>query len=97
MRPGAGGSGREGRALCREMMGFASLNPSYGDAMRRIYAVGDIHGSLGKLQHLVARCEEDAGGRPMTFVFLGDYIDRGPQSRGVVEYLIGSNRGCRGT
>jgi len=70
------------------MMGFASLNPSYGDAMRRIYAVGDIHGSLGKLQNLVARCEEDTGGRPMTFVFLGDYIDRGPQSRGVVEYLI---------
>ena len=56
--------------------------------MSRTYAVGDIHGSLGKLRSLVARCERDADGRPLLFVFLGDYIDRGPDSRGVVEYLI---------
>ena len=54
----------------------------------RTYAVGDIHGSLGKLQALVAQCEEDAAGRPLTFVFLGDYIDRGPDSRGVIACLI---------
>jgi serine/threonine protein phosphatase 1 len=56
--------------------------------MPRTYAVGDIHGSLGKLRSLVARCERDADGRPMMFVFLGDYIDRGPDSRGVIAYLI---------
>jgi serine/threonine protein phosphatase 1 len=56
--------------------------------MPRIYAIGDIHGSLGKLKSLVALCERDAAGAPMRLVFLGDYIDRGPDSRGVLDYLI---------
>jgi serine/threonine protein phosphatase 1 len=56
--------------------------------MSLTYAVGDIHGSLRKLRGLVARCREHAGGQPITFVFLGDYIDRGPESAGVVAYLI---------
>lgn len=51
-------------------------------------AVGDIHGSLSKLQELVARCEQRAGGLPLTFIFLGDYIDRGADSAGVVRYLM---------
>lgn len=56
--------------------------------MSLIYAVGDVHGSLGKLQQLIERCEAHAAGRPMGFVFLGDYIDRGPQSSGVIDYLL---------
>ena len=52
------------------------------------YAIGDIHGSLPKLRRLIAQCEQHADGRPMTLVFLGDYIDRGPQSAGVVHYVI---------
>jgi serine/threonine protein phosphatase 1 len=52
------------------------------------YAIGDVHGSLPKLRRLIARCEEHARGRPATFVFLGDYIDRGPQSAGVIRYLV---------
>jgi serine/threonine protein phosphatase 1 len=56
--------------------------------MPLICAVGDVHGSLGKLRTLVARCEQHANGRPITFVFLGDYIDRGPESAGVIAYLI---------
>jgi serine/threonine protein phosphatase 1 len=54
----------------------------------RTYAIGDIHGLLDRLRSLVARCEADADGQPMRFVFVGDYIDRGPDSRGVVEFLI---------
>lgn len=50
--------------------------------------MGDVHGSLAKLRALVARCEEAAAGTPLTFVFLGDYIDRGPDSAGVVRYLM---------
>ncbi len=53
-----------------------------------VCAIGDIHGSLAKLRALVARCEDAAGGRPLTFIFLGDYIDRGPDSAGVVAYLM---------
>src|SRR5215470_17255243 len=56
--------------------------------MIRTYAIGDIHGSLGKLRRLLTRCERDAGGEPMRLVFLGDYIDRGPESCGVIEHLI---------
>ena len=56
--------------------------------MLRTYAIGDVHGCLTKLQDLVKRCQRDAGKVPAKFVFLGDYIDRGPDSRGVVEFLI---------
>ncbi len=56
--------------------------------MSLIFAIGDIHGSLRKLQDLIERCERYADGRPMTFIFLGDYIDRGPDSAGVVSYVI---------
>jgi serine/threonine protein phosphatase 1 len=60
--------------------------------MPRTYAIGDIHGCLGKLERLVARCRFDAKDTPAKFVFLGDAIDRGPDSRGVVEYLIDLRR-----
>ncbi len=54
----------------------------------RLYAIGDIHGSLDKLRNLIARCEQDADGRPASFLFVGDYIDRGADSRGVIAFLI---------
>ena len=56
--------------------------------MSLIFAVGDVHGSLCKLDSLIERCEQYADGRAMTFVFLGDYIDRGPQSAGVVGRVL---------
>jgi serine/threonine protein phosphatase 1 len=56
--------------------------------MMRTYAIGDIHGSLWALCRLIAECERDADGRPVRFVFIGDYIDRGPDSRGVVDYIM---------
>ena len=50
-----------------------------------LYAVGDIHGQLGKLDALLEKLPL----RPDDhFVFLGDYIDRGPDSFGVVERLL---------
>jgi serine/threonine protein phosphatase 1 len=52
------------------------------------YAIGDIHGSLDKLKSLIAACEEDASGREMILLFLGDYIDRGPESAGVVRFVL---------
>jgi serine/threonine protein phosphatase 1 len=56
--------------------------------MSLIFAIGDIHGSLRKLQSLMLRCEKYADGRPAVFVFLGDYIDRGPESAGVISYVV---------
>jgi serine/threonine protein phosphatase 1 len=56
--------------------------------MALTYAFGDIHGSLDKMQALVAACRQHADGRAMRFVFLGDYIDRGPDSAGVVRAMM---------
>ena len=51
------------------------------------YAIGDVHGELAKLDELLRFIREDAARRktPHKVVFLGDMIDRGPDSRGVVE------------
>lgn len=53
-----------------------------------VYAIADIHGCLNKLEELIRRCYADAAGLPMKFIFLGDYVDRGSDSRGVVQYLM---------
>jgi serine/threonine protein phosphatase 1 len=53
-----------------------------------ICAIGDVHGQIGKLEKLLDRCERFAPGRAKRFVFIGDYIDRGPDSRAVVDLLI---------
>ncbi|WP_170329583.1 metallophosphoesterase family protein [Ruegeria arenilitoris] len=56
-----------------------------------IYAVGDIHGQLGMLEHALRLIEQD-GGPDARIVFLGDYVDRGPDSRGVLDLLIEGQR-----
>jgi serine/threonine protein phosphatase 1 len=49
------------------------------------YAIGDIHGCNNLLLALLEGIEDHAGGRPYRLVFLGDYIDRGPDSAGVIQ------------
>lgn len=51
------------------------------------YAIGDVHGEIEKLDRLLGYITEDARafGLSPRVVFLGDLIDRGPDSRGVVE------------
>ena len=60
----------------------------------RYYAIGDIHGCLDALEEILnlisddwkaTRATEDASAR---LVFLGDYVDRGPDSRGVIDRLL---------
>lgn len=52
-----------------------------------IYAIGDIHGQLGLLDHALSKIEAD-GGADARIIFLGDYVDRGPDSKGVIERLV---------
>lgn len=52
----------------------------------KIFAIGDIHGCLDKLKTLLGMIQLDWDKDLM--VFLGDYVDRGPDSRGVIELLL---------
>lgn len=52
------------------------------------FAIGDVHGRLDKLDTVLRAVESCADGRPHRRVFLGDYIDRGPESRAVVERVM---------
>lgn len=57
----------------------------------RVYAIGDIHGRADLLERLLARIEADFQDRPAAggrIVYLGDYVDRGPDSRGVIDILL---------
>lgn len=51
-----------------------------------VYAIGDIHGQLGMLEDALERIERD-GGPDAKIVFLGDLVDRGPDSAGVIDLL----------
>jgi serine/threonine protein phosphatase 1 len=55
----------------------------------RLYVIGDIHGRLDLLDQMIAYIEQDARvyGKNCLTVTLGDYIDRGPDSRGVLDRL----------
>ena len=57
----------------------------------RIYALGDVHGCDGALAEAHERIERDLRDRPpedWRVIHVGDYIDRGPDSRAVIERLI---------
>ncbi len=76
-------------------MGMVSTGMHFLDAKApegmRLYAIGDVHGRLDLLTGLHERiASEIATERPADWrvVHLGDYVDRGPESRGVVELLM---------
>lgn len=55
-----------------------------------VYAIGDIHGCITPLQKLTSAIRRDAGriSENASLVFVGDYVDRGPDSLGVVDWLL---------
>ena len=62
--------------------------------MRTIYAVGDSHGFIDQIDRALALIEAD-GGPEARIVFLGDYVDRGPDSRAVIDRLMAGLRDGR--
>jgi serine/threonine protein phosphatase 1 len=61
----------------------------------RAFAIGDVHGRFDLLEQLLARVHRDLDRRPprhCLLVFVGDLIDRGPQSAEVIEYLSSYRR-----
>jgi serine/threonine protein phosphatase 1 len=68
-----------------------SQTPPSDDRDPTTYVIGDIHGCLGPLQKLL----DKVGPRPEDeLIFIGDYVDRGPQSKEVVDYLLGLSSRC---
>ena len=58
------------------------------------YAIGDIHGQMAELDRVLGLIEAD-GGPAANIVFLGDYTDRGPDSRAVLDTLIAGRDAAR--
>ena len=57
----------------------------------RIYAIGDVHGRADLLDRLISRIDAHAAAHPIErpiLLFVGDYVDRGPSSRQVLDLLI---------
>jgi serine/threonine protein phosphatase 1 len=83
------------------MVSFQSLasrkKPRVPDGIR-VYAIGDIHGRADLLDGVFERIDSDLATNPYSLgieVFLGDYIDRGPASREVIDRLVARNRTYR--
>src|SRR5437870_5668627 len=58
---------------------------------QRVYAVGDVHGGLDRLQAMHALIAADLADRPVAhalLIHIGDLIDRGPDSAGVIRHLL---------
>jgi serine/threonine protein phosphatase 1 len=72
------------------------VNKALPDGLR-IYAIGDIHGRFDLLRALYARIAAeiaDSPPRESIEIYLGDYIDRGPQSAEVIEWLVSEQPAC---
>jgi serine/threonine protein phosphatase 1 len=63
----------------------------------RVYAVGDVHGRADLLARLFERIDDDRGSADVDCIeiLLGDYIDRGPESREVIDMLIAREKAHR--
>lgn len=74
--------------------------PSNADDQRlpeglRVYAIGDVHGRADLLQELLLKITADLKAHPARcpmIIFLGDYIDRGPQSAAVLDLVLTMQR-----
>jgi len=62
-----------------------------GERTGRLFAIGDIHGCVDELTAMLGTIGPVRGD---TVVFVGDYIDRGPAARDVIEVLLELNRGA---
>jgi len=56
--------------------------------VEKFFAIGDIHGNLSHLERLMEEIKPSLSPQRDTLVFLGDYIDRGPDSKGVVDFIL---------
>lgn len=60
----------------------------YEQKKMKYYVIGDIHGRLDLLEKSVQKISDLVGEEDFQIITLGDYIDRGKNSRGVIEFLM---------
>ena len=71
-------------------------NPAVPDGLR-VYAIGDVHGRFDLLTDLAEKIRADLANDPpeaSVEIYLGDYVDRGPDARGVIEWLRSPTSVC---
>ena len=76
-------------------MSGITLTDAKGPEGIRLYAIGDVHGRLDLLQDMHGLIRADIDRHPThdwRIIHLGDYIDRGPDSKGVLDFLIHASR-----
>jgi serine/threonine protein phosphatase 1 len=81
--------------LRRKANAPAVITQPSGPAGARAYAIGDVHGRLDLLRTLLHEIEADSRARPCEreyLIFVGDLIDRGPDSKGVIDLLLRSKK-----
>ena len=76
--------------MAREKRG-ASVSPPAADT-KQVFAIGDVHGCAEELRALIQKLPLR---KDSLVVFLGDYIDRGPDSRGVVDTILDLRQYCQ--
>lgn len=74
--------------MLRTLTTLAGLSP----AEERVFAIGDIHGCYKELVRLIGKIKPT---KTDTLIFLGDYIDRGYDSRAVLNYIIELKNQCK--
>lgn len=70
---------------------FGNTFDSTAPENTRLYAIGDVHGCMTRLNALLSLVREDFASAPeenCTVVLVGDYVDRGPDSAELIDYLL---------
>src|SRR5215472_12196278 len=86
--------GISGRSMFDLLQRRRTVRPAAIPAGIRAYAIGDIHGRLDLVLALQDKIIEDMQRKPVGdpwIIYLGDYIDRGPSSREVLDLLTSSH------
>lgn len=84
------GKGRRKRSALASLFTRRKKEPASIPRGHRVYAIGDVHGRLDLLQKLWTMIEADAAGTHLrkTIILVGDYVDRGRDSKGVIDFLL---------